>query len=102
MSALPPIVVEDLERIRLDFVERDRLRGARILITGCGGFLGYYFMQFFAMYARALGIRRVVGVDNFLTGKPLWVERLAAESGGAVRFLMADVVNDDLATIPEI
>ncbi len=31
----------------LSAVEREQLKDSTILITGCGGFLGYYFMRFF-------------------------------------------------------
>ena len=27
--------------------EKEKLNGATILITGCAGFLGYYYMNFF-------------------------------------------------------
>ena len=29
----------------LTIEERGKLKGATILVTGCGGFLGYYFMR---------------------------------------------------------
>lgn len=57
--------------------ERLKFNGSTILITGCGGFLGYYFMNFFAAKAGQLGIRRVIGLDNFMLGYPAWIERLS-------------------------
>ena len=35
-----------------------------VLVTGCAGFLGFYFMQFLAGYAAELGIRKIIGLDS--------------------------------------
>ena len=45
-------------------------------MTGCGGFLGYYFMHFFAHNGEELGIKKIIGLDNFLTGTRDWLEDL--------------------------
>ena len=55
--------------------ERERLSGSTILITGCGGFLGYYFMRFFNAEAETLGVKRVIALDNFMLGYPKWIIR---------------------------
>ena len=34
-------------------VEKNKLADASILLTGCGGFLGYYFMHFLSKYIEA-------------------------------------------------
>ena len=38
----------DLEHIfkNLEQLEKEKMRNSSILVTGCGGFLGYYFMSF--------------------------------------------------------
>ncbi len=46
--------------------------GRSILITGCGGFLGYSFMHFFHRFGEELKVK-VVGVDNHFPG---WLRRL--------------------------
>lgn len=90
------IMNEDLQRIYDGFGERERLNGATILVTGCAGFLGYYTMQFFSAYAKKLGIRKVIASDNFLTGKPAWIDDMARSSGGVIQFHAFDIVKDSL------
>ena len=65
--------------------ERERFSGSTLLITGCGGFLGYYFMNFFQACGRDLGIRKVIGLDNFMLGRPAWIEELASQPGFEIR-----------------
>jgi UDP-glucuronate decarboxylase len=56
--------------------EKDKLKDSSILVTGCGGFLGYYFLSFLSMYSDQLGIKKIIGVDNFILGEPKWVTEL--------------------------
>lgn len=56
--------------------ERSRFQDSTVLITGCAGFLGYYFMNFFAQTADELGIKKVIGLDNFMLGYPAWIKKL--------------------------
>lgn len=77
--------------------ERRKLSGSTILITGCGGFLGYYFMNFFAQKAGALGIKRLIGLDNFILGKPLWLEALECDPN--IEIHMFDIASDDISDI---
>ena len=60
----------------LSQTELNKLKDSTILVTGCGGFLGYYFMKFFEYHAEKLGIKKVIGLDNFMLGFPTWVEEL--------------------------
>ena len=46
--------------------EKDKFKDSTVLITGCGGFLGYYFMHFFDEWAEDLGVKKVIGLDNFI------------------------------------
>lgn len=93
------IIRSDLERIHQDFDRRDLLKDATILITGCGGFLGYYFLHYFISYADELGIERIIGLDNFLVGKPAWLDRLAAGSNGKMQLYPFDIIGGDLANV---
>ena len=63
------ILKEDMVAIykKLSGPELDKLRNSTILLTGCGGFLGYYFMHFFAHYAEELKIKKIIALENFLT-----------------------------------
>lgn len=56
--------------------ECEKLSGATILITGCGGFLGYYFMHFFQQKACELHLKKVIALDNFMLGYPAWMKKL--------------------------
>ncbi|OIK10160.1 epimerase [Bacillus sp. MUM 116] len=57
--------------------EKEKLKDSSILITGCGGFLGYYIMSFLSDYSDELGIRKIIGIDNFKLGKPKWITDLS-------------------------
>lgn len=97
-----PIVAEDLDDIcdRLTAEERRAFADATILITGCAGFLGYYLMLFLVRHAGALGIRRIIGLDNFMLHRPDWIERLAAAHPALVTVRPFDIIGDDIATVP--
>lgn len=61
----------------LEQPEKDKLKDSTILITGCAGFLGYYFMSFLSEYSDRLGIKKIIGIDNFKLGKPEWITGLS-------------------------
>lgn len=97
------IVREDLEYINscLTADERRVFHGARILVTGCAGFLGYYIMHFLTAYAKELGIARLIGLDNFMLNRPAWIGRLTEQDPDAVTVLPFDIIKQDIAGIPE-
>ena len=78
-------------------LEREKLNGATILITGCGGFLGYYFMRFFDAKAETLGIKKVIGLDNFMLGYPEWIREL--EKKPTFEISKFDIIKDDIASV---
>lgn len=78
--------------------ERERFSGSTLLITGCGGFLGYYFMNFFQACGRELGIRKVIALDNFMLGDPQWIARMRRDPLFDIRRF--DIISDDIASIP--
>ena len=51
---------EIIERIQSSW----RLSGSNILITGAGGFLGYYMSSFFIKYLNDLGIKKLKLITN--------------------------------------
>lgn len=65
---------------KLDLDEKEKLKGSSILITGCAGFLGYYFMSFLSDYSEQLGIKRLIGIDNFKLGKSKWITDLSDQN----------------------
>jgi UDP-glucuronate decarboxylase len=101
VAQVHPILAEDLEYIwnALSGAEREFFNGRTLLITGCAGFLGYSFLHFFARYGGALGIRRTIGLDNFLLGRADWLARLQSVASG-IELHAADVRNMDMNAIP--
>ncbi|WP_420836250.1 hypothetical protein, partial [Bradyrhizobium valentinum] len=53
--------------------------GATVLVTGCAGFLGYYFLQYFTRKASELGLKRIIALDSLLLHRPRWLTDLSAE-----------------------
>ncbi|UYZ60808.1 NAD-dependent epimerase/dehydratase family protein [Hymenobacter latericus] len=96
------ILREDMVAIyeKLSDQEKDKLRDSTILLTGCGGFLGYYFMHFFAHFAEELQIKRIIALENFLTGTKDWLDNLVASNPEAIKLHEFNVITDSVADIP--
>lgn len=73
------IYQKDLQYIfdNLEQSEIKKLKDSSILITGCAGFLGYYLTSFLSEYSDEIGIKKIIGIDNFKLGKPKWIEDLS-------------------------
>lgn len=82
---------------KLSHAEVDKLKNARILITGSAGFLGFYFIHFLLHFRNKLHLKQVICLDNFMLGYPKWMEHLPEE------FVIKkfDIIHDDITTIPE-
>lgn len=78
--------------------ERERLSDSTILITGCGGFLGYYFMKFFREKAEDLKLRKVIALDNFMLGKPAWIKDF--ETAPRFEVHTFDIIKDKIEDVP--
>lgn len=100
--AANPVMLEDIDRIHQVIGERaqGRFGGATILITGCGGFIGYYLMQYLVRYTEKLGIKKVIGLDNFLLNKPAWLSELASAAPDTLELHTFDISVDSIADIP--
>ncbi len=70
--------LEDLDYIRQKFHRNEIFNAKTILITGAAGFIGYYLSWYFATLPE-IGIypKRVILTDNFLFGRPSWVDHMA-------------------------
>lgn len=90
---------EDLKYIynNLSNEERNKFKNATVLVTGCGGFIGYYLMNFFNSYYNKLGIKKVIGLDNFMLGKPDWIEKLAENN--LFNLEKFDIITDDINNV---
>ncbi|WP_233709926.1 MULTISPECIES: NAD-dependent epimerase/dehydratase family protein [unclassified Helicobacter] len=96
------IVNEDLNYIfeSLNSKQRNKLQGSTILVTGCGGFLGFYLMHFFVQYAKTLNLKKIIGLDNFMFGKPKWLSLLADNSNNILEISEFNIIKDNIASIP--
>jgi UDP-glucuronate decarboxylase len=94
-----PIVIEDLASIHAALPNRERFNGATILVTGCAGFLGYYFLQYLVRYSSELQLKKVIGLDNCLLGRRAWLDALVKQSGGILDVRQFDISRDDIRGI---
>jgi UDP-glucuronate decarboxylase len=94
------IVVKDVEHIfsQLSEEEKEKLSNSNILITGCAGFLGFYFMNFFVQQKKELGIKKIIGLDNFIVGNPEWLKKLEEETED-LKVYNFDISKDDIEKI---
>lgn len=94
------VVLRDLDFINSNLKEFScKLNGASVLMTGCGGFLGFYMMQYLVMYARILGIKKVIGLDNFILEKPKWLENLEEEYPDVLTIHSFDIAKDSVSSV---
>jgi UDP-glucuronate decarboxylase len=80
---LRQLLDEDLDSICEDLKEEfGRMARGRLLITGGGGFLGYYLVQSALHFNRTRSPRAKIDVtvyDNYMRGVPAWLEELKSE-----------------------
>lgn len=72
------ITKEDMGFIydELSDIEKEKLKDKKMLITGYAGSLGYSLLHFFYLYGEKLKVKKIYGIDNYILGKPLWVNRI--------------------------
>lgn len=96
------ILLEDLDFIFNGLDQKEKFENTKILITGCGGFLGYYFLHFFVKYAEELGVKHIIGLDNFMFGYPKWINRLEVASNGRLIVHEFDIISDNIQSVSNI
>ncbi len=79
-------------------VEREKFSGSTILITGSAGFIGFYLTHFLHRFRDALHLKKVICLDNFILGKPLWQEKIASDA--RFSFQKFDIIRDKIEDIP--
>lgn len=77
--------------------EKAKFNNSTILVTGCAGFIGYYLMNFFKEYSKNLGIRKVIGLDNFMFGKSEWIKKLEEKTLFEIKKF--DIITDSIEDI---
>jgi len=84
---------------RLSETEIDKLNDSSLLITGCAGFLGFYFVHFLYHFRDKLRLKKVICLDNFMLGYPKWIDEMALDERFVVKKF--DIIKDDISDIPE-
>jgi len=99
VGRLNKIVREDIEYIfdSLSPDERNRFRGAKILISGGAGFLGFMLISFLVFYKKELGIERIVCLDNLQNGIPKWLEQYTSDK--TVEFCRFNIISDEIESL---
>lgn len=96
------ILNEDLYQIHSAVKKRGKWKNATILITGCAGFLGFYFVNYFTRYGLELGIKKIIALDNFLLGKPKWITDLVKKFPHLLFLKSFDISNHDISQVDGI
>ena len=94
-------MINNITKVDLEFMfnklsvpDKEKLNGARILVTGFAGSLGYTLLNFFYKYKDILNIKKVYGIDNFMFGKQEWIKNLEDKDLFDLRQL--DIIKCDL------
>lgn len=83
---------------KLNAKELEQLSGSTILITGCAGFLGFYLLHFLYRYRDELALKHVLCLDNFMLGRPEWIQEIEADKCFTVEKF--DIITDHISSIP--
>jgi UDP-glucuronate decarboxylase len=94
------ILPGDLEHIHQAAKVGDRFRDSVVVVTGCAGFLGYYFLQYLVRYANVLGVREVIGLDSFLLRVPEWLTELQKSYPNVLKLARFDISKGCLDDFP--
>lgn len=92
------IVKEDLDYIH-HAISHDGFQDAVIVVTGCAGFLGFYLMHYLVQYSKILGIKSIIGLDNFLVSTPTWLHQLKKDYPDVFLLYEFDITCDDIKAI---
>lgn len=90
------ILENDINYIYSNLNNKKFFHNSEILITGCCGFLGFYFIEFFIRYLKTLKIKKIYFID--INNQKLTKYRKKYQSKN-IHFLKFDIINDDLKKI---
>jgi nucleoside-diphosphate-sugar epimerase len=81
--SLSELLADDLDCVCADLAQEfGTMGGSRLLITGGGGFLGYYLVQAALHWNKTCAAGAAIDVtvyDNYVRGVPAWLEQLRGE-----------------------
>ena len=101
-SNLNSIFNEDLENIHSAIKKhRYKFKKSNLLITGCAGFLGFYLINYLLRYSDELEINLILGVDNFILGRPKWLDHLEQKYFKKFSVRNIDICDLNLSEISE-
>ena len=69
-------IIEDLKYIYKNLGNIKKFKNKNILITGCGGLIGFYLILFLKKYKKKLGIKKIIGVDNIQYKSSDWIGQI--------------------------
>jgi UDP-glucuronate decarboxylase len=92
------IVNTDLDVISGD-IQIEKFNHSTIVLTGCAGFLGFYFVHFFAHVLRNSVNTRIICLDKFVLNKPEWLDELVNAYPKQITLSEFDVAKDDISEI---
>lgn len=81
-------------------LERCKLSNSTILITGYAGSLGYSLLHFLEQYSEELKIKKIYGIDNFVFGRPKWLENF--ENNPKFDLRDQDIINCELDFVENV
>lgn len=89
----------DMEYIAGHFEKPGIFEDNTVLITGCAGFLGFYFSNFFAhLIEVGINIKSLVLLDNFFLGMPAWIKDFE-NTNDKISIHAFDISKDDISRI---
>lgn len=96
------IIEEDLNQINEIIKSKGDWLEATIVITGCAGFLGFYFLNYFVNYGAQLRIKKIIALDNFQFGKPEWLSTMEIFFPSLLTVKSFDISKDDISQLEGI
>lgn len=97
------ILIQDMHYMLegLSSQEKNKFDNSTILMTGCAGFLGFYFLNFFTFFAKELKIKKIIGLDNFMLEHPDWLEKLQKNYDQILQIEKFNIISDSIQNIKE-
>lgn len=77
--------------------DRRKLSDSKILITGSAGFIGFYLTHFLYQFRNELNLKKVLCLDNFITGTPTWQKNFSEDE--RFSFKKFDIAKDNIENV---